>query len=242
MKTPFNLNFFLMKKLSMLVAGLFLLIGGLHAQQNVVKVGLTPLAFGNVNLNYERVLTDRMSLNTTVGFGIPRNSVPFAANSGLEGNASYGAFEVTPELRFYGKDNGAPRGFYFGPWLRYRQWTISGDETFSGYSTNYEAGLRTFNGGIQLGAQWLIGDVFSIDWSFLGVGIGYYNLSGKFTSDDPSVDWDQVKADIETELGQSVDNVPGLDFAADNLGGEIGVKLPFFLPVFRSSIAIGFAF
>ena len=119
---------------------------------------------------------------------------------------------------------------------------MSGDQTFSNYQTDFTAGLRTFNGGLQLGAQWLISDVISIDWSFLGVGLGYYNLSGTFTSDDPAVDWEQVQRDIEAEIGESLDNVPGIDFLSDNTGASIDLSLPFFLPVFRSSISVGVAF
>lgn len=233
-----------MKKHLILFLGVILLGGAAFAQQNVVKVGLTPLAFGNVNLNYERALSERMSLNAKVGFSFPGRAIPFtdATGTGDISDGSYGAFEITPELRFYGKEKGALRGFYWGPWLRYRQWGIGGTDVVSTYTTTVDFGLSTFNGGVQLGAQWLIGDVFSIDWSFLGVGVGYYNLAFNVTSDDPNVDWNQVRQDIETSYGANINDIPGLDFNVTDETGEIGFDLPFILPVFRSSLAIGYAF
>ncbi len=232
-----------MRKIAILLLATLWLSGTAWAQENVAKLGLTPFLFGNTNLNYERAIGERFSINAKLGFGIPSNNVPLTGSSGGQiSDGRYRAFEATPELRIYSKKKGALRGFYWGPWLRYRQWSISGTDDFTTYQTSVDASLSTFNGGILLGAQWLINDVISIDWSFFGLGLGVYNLRGELISDDPSVDWEQVRRDVEAEIGESLDNIPGLDFDASNEGGRVAVSLPFPSVAFRSSLAVGIAF
>ncbi len=233
-----------MKKLIVISSLLIGMFSAAFAQQNVVKVGLTPLIFRNANVTYERMLTDGISINATVGLVIPSNGVPGGSAAGLSdsiSDLSFGGFQVTPEVRFYTKKNGTPQGFYLAPFLRFRQWNTSSEQTYATYETTLSGGLTAFGGGLQLGAQWIIKDVFVIDWYFLGVGLNYYNLQGTLSSTDPSINWDEVQQEFEMEYG-SIDDLPGIDFNSDNSGAEVTVGVPFVLPTFRTGISLGFAF
>jgi len=107
----------------------------LFSQKNAVKLHLESLAFGAVNIAYERNLGPKVTAGINVGLFIPRD-IPFytpardtAANyidtKDLENNFS--GLMITPELRFYPKGNG--KGFYMGGYLKYCNYKIGMSQT-----------------------------------------------------------------------------------------------------------------
>lgn len=170
-KIKYNIMF----KKFFLVAVLFVAGSSLvKAQSNVIKLNVGSALFGEVMLSYERALNENMSVNVGVGF-LTRS----LNTSGYYGTASYDAkYSVTgiaiiPELRFYPGDKEAPRGFFVGPYLTYRNLTtkLSGDLSDGSGKVEGSVGASVFGGGGILGYQFVIGDVFAID---LFGGIGYY--------------------------------------------------------------------
>lgn len=86
-----------------------------------------------------------------------------------------GNFAFTPEVRFYlGKE--AMRGFYVAPFARYSKFTASMPFEFDVMGTAQtmplSGDLKTFTGGIQLGAQWKLGNKLYLDWWMLGPQYG----------------------------------------------------------------------
>lgn len=89
------------------------------------------------------------------------------------------AFSITPEVRFYPFNNdkgGAPHGFYIAPYFRYSKYSVSADYRdiidSKPVDFNYSLTFAGGNGGILLGAQWILGKRVSLDWWIVGGGIG----------------------------------------------------------------------
>jgi hypothetical protein len=177
-KSIFAANKNKMNKKSILLITLAccLLCLNLHAdgdeKKNVIK--WNPMEYilpHTITLSYERVLQDNMSLNTNLSF----NSVSVGgATNGVNASEYYTIFGITPELRFYVKHD-APRRFYVGPYLTYKQVNYGGDVNDGlGNSGSISGRFNIIGGGAMLGYQWLIGGAFALD---INTGFGYYHLS-----------------------------------------------------------------
>ena len=62
-----------------------------------------------------------------------------------------------------------------------------------------EGHLSRFGGGIALGYQWLIGDSFTLDWTFIGIGVEKWNmgLEVSASSENYDPDYQQWADDIK---------------------------------------------
>ncbi|MEM7039459.1 MAG: DUF3575 domain-containing protein, partial [Bacteroidota bacterium] len=106
-------------RLSLII--LLLLAGAVHAQPlNVVKMNPLSLFAGTLNVQYERAMGEKWSLQagTFVGrVGLQDN------DETLDGRIDYRMLGLTAEARYHATyDKRAnPRGAYFAPYLRYRQ-------------------------------------------------------------------------------------------------------------------------
>jgi len=212
------------------------------AQKNVVRLGLGGLAARNLNFDVERAVTDNQALSLNLGILVPRSKLPFGVDDGtdLELNR-LGGISIAPEYRFYTGTKKALNGFYVAPYLKYSSYGVGASGNYDGSDGDISAKLSTIGGGIQLGAQWLINDHFSIDWSFFGIGINRHTISVRFESNDPDVDFQGIEDDIEAELADTP------DFVRNSINTESGsdyvsTKAPFFFPALRSSLSIGYAF
>lgn len=175
-----------------LFVALFAFIGlSVIAQENVTKTNLLfgPLN-GVFNISQERALNDRISLQASLRF-MPKRSI--AKYSDLlaveyEGDAYNPFFGTTisalgnfTELRIYGKDKGALRGFYWGPYFHISSFKLSGPSRYGEFQDNdgitYSGDvtmdfiIKQLGGGLQIGVQWLVNDKISIDWTILGLGL-----------------------------------------------------------------------
>jgi len=217
----------------------------LSAQENAIKLGLFDLAYGGLHLNYEHVLSDNQSAALNVTFLIPRKLPTFfyeddGSGDFVEIRNRLSGFALTPEYRFYTGSNGAPRGFYIAPYLRYSRYAVEFNDTYDGNNVASTGGVSTIGGGVQFGAQWLISDAVAIDFYFLGLGVDRHNLFLEFSSDDETVDYGELASDIESDLngatiiGSKVTTEHGDDFVKANA--------PFVYPGFRAGLSIGYAF
>lgn len=225
------------------------------AQKNVVKLNLPSLGFRNFYFSYERMITERKSISIGLSF-MPSRNMFFSGNhkAGADqadiryDNLKISGFTLTPEFRFYtGHRKEGPRGFYLAPYIRINSTSIKGSYTDTG-STDYTGPNNTakfdIDGsysvkalGCLFGYQWLIADKISIDWSFIGIGVGQYKLRLKETSD-------QVVSDYYNSNGNfsgDIDGVPGnVTYKSTAHSGEITYSMIF--PHLRSGLSIGFAF
>ncbi len=227
-----------------------------NAQQNVAKIGLGSAINGTINLEYERVLTDKSSVLAEIGIGIPTDigETVFEA-SGVDGTTAegisvnegkYSNFYFVGEYRIYTKGEGA-RGFYFGPYLKLSNYSIDIDGEYNNTAVGLnnipaEIDVNMFVGavGAGIGYQWLIGDKFAINWNIVGLGASFNTLNAQFTAADNNVfeAWEQDIRDFldETALGESI------DLSSDNATRVIDATGGAVLPNLRAGISLGYAF
>lgn len=218
-------------------------------QRNIVKIGLLGLPIQNFNLAYERILSGKTSLNIHGSYYKYANKLPFVSNiSSLDKGTPWqlSGFSVSPEFRVYGKKKGAPRGFYFAPYLNYAKHQLSVRdveiEEPEPIEANLEADWTAIGAGVQLGVQWVIKNRVTIDWGFLGLGVNYTTLNVWVQSDLDEVNYEETARELEQDIKE--ENIPLIGDKLEFSAGEdfIEATLPVFLPALRSRLTVGFWF
>jgi hypothetical protein len=214
--------------------------------KNVVNLGLGGLALGNISLNYERTFSDSRAASLTAGLLVPRKLPSFiydiiSDEIALEADNKISGFYIMPEYRFYPSYKIAPEGFYIAPFLRLNYYTLSMSGDFDDITADINGKFTGFGGGVQFGMHWVIKERISIDFYMAGIGFYYDNVSMRFESDDPDVDWDILSNDIEVD----VKGVPVIgektEFEVKH-GEYVDAKSSFLFPGFRSGLSIGIVF
>lgn len=233
-----------MKRLLTLVF-IFIAVQG-FSQENLIKVGLSDIVYGDYSLSYERMINSNNSLTLKVGYLQPNSSLlikpTYFSTSELTVKSVDGGFNTSAEYRFYLGKQKAPRGFYVAPYARYGQ--INGVYTdvvretlFNVSSTGSMMGV-----GVQLGAQWLIKNLISIDFSFFGAGIERYCAKLQYkTADRTDYDYNKITGDIYNYIDDVNYLAKRLTFDVHNPNYMVA-KLPFLFPGFRFSVSVGVAF
>lgn len=199
-----------MKLKSTGLLAIFLFSGLLSfAQKNVTKVNLLPgPAFLMFGVSQERAISERMSLQASVKY-MPQ--VKFQGSDYL--GASYNGQTANPfanstntgmgavlELRIYGSEKKALRGFYWGPYLTFNTFSIKSspfpgqfkDDNGVTYSGDIQQtiNVNVMGGGVEIGIQKLFGDKIALDWTILGIGLGAVNMNGSIVATNTSSNFD----------------------------------------------------
>ncbi len=234
-----------MKKL---LLSLFLISSlGLSAQTNVVKLNLMGLGLGNFSFQYERTITEHSSVCLGLSF-LPSRGLPTVVlNQDSSGDLKFIAFSgwsITPEYRYYftGK---APKGFYIAPYFRHSSYSIEKlgiqytNQTTNENKTAFVDGKYTASTvGLMFGAQWLLGEHFTLDWWIIGAGFGSQKAtisgSGNF---DPS-----EQQDIRDNIAQLDKDFPGtLTYTVTS--NSLSVDYKYNLPAIRAfGLCLGYKF
>ncbi len=235
----------------------------LFSQMNNVKLGLGSATQLDVNLKYERALGDHHAFQVALLWDTPESlSGGFVTSDpeveGVDGTLS--GFAIVPEYRYYFGSKGPLRGFYAGVFLKLRNRNLVFNDDF-GTEVPVEASinLRNVGGGIGCGYQWIINDVFSIDWHIFGVGATAWGLKASVTPDDPN-DFDEIKQEIlmgiddwELDSDQAIDPNTLADFEAakdefktivenQDVGTLSTPRIRTILPDLRFGLSVGYAF
>ena len=229
------------------------------AQTHVIK--WRPLKLVNpvtrgISFGYEGVIGDQFSVNMGVKGLLPRDlsgaDLTFKdvnevqTGTGTIDAGSLKGFTLTPEFRIYfSQKEGAPKGFYMAPWLRY--FNYSADPLITHINNQGEASqLDTrfaFSGlgaGASMGFQWIWDSGFTLEWN---IGGGVSGAGARFTG--------TVSGQIEDDIDQFLDNLSAnlggvpINFLRrlTNDGTELNARTPSFpWPIVKSELAIGFAF
>jgi len=165
-------------------------------KKDIVKIDLLALPLKNISVQYERVLSKRISV-ALGGRLMPETSLPFKSllinqvagtdqdTKDIINNARLSNFAVTPEVRFYlGKGYG--KGFYIAPYYRYVRFATNtvtvnyAEPTGPQRSLSLSGDLSANTGGLMFGAQWFLGKNITLDWWILGAhyGSGTGNFNG----------------------------------------------------------------
>jgi hypothetical protein len=179
------------------------------SKKNVTKTNILfgPL-FNTFHVIQEVKLHKRITMQTDVkarpASGLPKQ---LANSFEIEGqttnpfaDAKVSSFGNVTEFRIYGKEKGALKGFYFGPYFTYTQYKLETpsypgvfkDENKVEYTADIKQVLKlsTAGGGLQIGIQGLIKNIVAIDWTILGVGFCSATLSGGIEASNTSGNFD----------------------------------------------------
>jgi hypothetical protein len=196
-----------LKALAILVVSGTLLASPVFSQKNVTQVNLFPgPLLGLYSIGQERAITDRISIQTSLRF-MPARSIGKFTQIEYEGDA-YNPFSSSKlsalgnftELRIYGKNKEALRGFYWGPYFHYTVYKVASDPIFASFKDNNDVTyfadvsnvykLSNLGGGLQIGVQKVFDSGFVIDWTILGIGINQLGLSGSVIAKNTSNNFD----------------------------------------------------
>ncbi len=230
----------------------------LFEPQHVIKLNLPSLLATSLSVQFERVLQPGISAAIGLNYR-PERGLPFGnlvqnlfleeddqANQLIEETLiSFRA--ITPEVRFYLADKGAPHGFYLGPFLRLGKWEAStifeyepDDESDDPFDVNLSGNFNYLGGGLMLGFQrirenitfdfWVVGPFFAlVDGGFLA----------KSTADDLMTESER------RELQQDINDTDfrTLNVKANIKDDEIDISVDGFMPGIRGAgFTIGYRF
>ncbi len=254
------MNTYLPKWQNILTAAIFLHISifplFIHAQsasdstqrKNIVKLDLSSNVWykSAYNLTYERVVKKNRTFSVTIGsqelVGISARLRP----EEMEIDKTSGSgFKLAGDYRFYlPKENryNGPHGVYIGPYLAYHNfknnWGISIDGSSGPQTGTVDGRFEILNVGFQAGYQFLLGNRWVIDMSFIGASASYYrvrmNTTGNFDIDDSEINQDILDA--------LIDRFPGLEDLMDDQALDKSGKLDNWGMGIRYQIHVGYAF
>ena len=166
-----------MKKIPILLILTTMVTFTAAAQDNVIKFNPLSLVFGNAEINYERVVGSRQSLQLEAGY----------TYLNFDGDR-YTGFTVGAQYRFYlQKKYTAPEGWFAAPYINYCSARYE-DEDFN---------INIFSLGAVLGYQWQL-DPVAIDLYF---GPGYFQREADATDFDLGFDGLGLKVGLAVGLG-----------------------------------------
>lgn len=199
--------------------------------KNTIRWNLTPMAlFGarNVNLGYERVITDKSTVSINVGYlEIPKLLTKSEDIEYVSGDRNRGGFSVFVDYNFYIANRNArkaPEGVYFGVFSGLYNQTFS--SKFKLIDPNLpsdkqllaEADLATtinnLNLGLQIGYQFVFYDRFTVDLILVGPAVAMYRgkIGGDITVHADNIEENDV---YKKFVGLIVDKAPWLADAVD---------------------------
>jgi len=169
---------------------------GSSMKKNIIKLNLPALAFKNISVQYERAIAKKMTVAGTFRF-MPKGSIPFK-NSIIKladdpeterqlNNLEVGNMAFIPEIRFYVGKKGAFHGFYFAPFASIARYSANllfeYDDIGVTKNIPLNGDIKSFTGGLMLGAQWKLSKAVYLDWWILGPNYGSSkgDISGKKT-------------------------------------------------------------
>ncbi|TKC58580.1 DUF3575 domain-containing protein [Pedobacter hiemivivus] len=225
--------------------------------KNLVKWNFAAMALKNYSFQYERAIAKKISVGLGVRFA-PKSGVPFKSQFEklIDDEDTWnsikdfktGNFAITPEVRFY-MGQSVFRGFYVAPFARYAKYSVEGPFNYdvtvnvSGTDVNQKGviplsgDIKTFTGGLLLGAQWKLSKLVYLDWWIIGASYGTSSgsISGKKTLNS-----DEQKA-LKEQL-EDLEDLPLVKVKSE-VNSE-GAKVDFDGPWanLRAGLSIGFRF
>lgn len=215
-------------------------------KMNIVKTNVTAYAFRNINLTYERAISQRFSI--AVGFGtMPKGNIAFSNSFTKDteySNVEVGLTNFTIEPRIY-LGRGYGHGFYFAPYYRYSSFEADNVVLTLDYGLGEVplkiSGKATGNsGGLMIGAQWFLGksENWVLDWWIAGAHYGSGKGDFRGNSARPLSPMEQQ------ELKKELDglNIPFVKYttSTDANGASMNVDGPW--AGLRAGLSFGYRF
>lgn len=244
-----------MKKTLLFIAIQLLAFCGVAQENNgmtqphiTVKWAPTGLLLGNASLQAEYNFGGRNSL--TANIGLPVNVKHNLTFDDKKVGFNMKAMSFMAGYRTYFSKKHL-RGLYYEPFFKYVNHTsegtgtgtLNGRTTLFSFTNNYSAA----GVGIQLGAQFFIGNRFVIDLFFLGPEINSASNTLKASDIGNTNDWSNVDArDAERHLRTFINQFPFIrnrtTVMVDQEMKRVRANFKGALPGVRTGFSIGFAF
>lgn len=223
-------------------------------QLNFLKTNLTSIPLKNYSLQYERILSKKVSVAVTYRT-MPSTFIPFKSlvldavgddqdTRDIVEQTKLSNYAITPEMRFYlGKGYG--KGFYVAPYYRYVNFSTNqvpvhyaGTLITTEKTVNLSGNLTANTGGILFGAQWLLGKHLCLDWWIIGAhyGSGNGNFNGTPSSPLSQVEQDEIRQKLE-----DID-IPMVEKTVTVTANNVSVKMDGPFGGLRGGISFGFRF
>lgn len=182
-----------MKKITLLCFAMVSFTFAFAQQKSmVIKTNPLSLAVANINLGVEKSIAEKTTVQLHAGYWL----------GGTVGDTKFDGFFVTPEVRFYVTDHGAPQGFYVAPFVRFESLSAKTKETVFG-SAEGKATLSRVGGGAVAGYQFLFGDKVTLD---IFLGPKYLSNSVKYSdgADENSLSLGQFNGSFGLRFGTTI--------------------------------------
>jgi hypothetical protein len=214
-------------------------------QENVIKLGISGVAYGDFSLSYERKVATKSAINFTFGYINPNvsllgSSLPQHSSTKVGLSELYDGFHTSLDYRFYVGKKEAPKGFYLAPYLRYFGYKFLVIDEIDGDYFKVNSHISSIGLGFQMGYHWIVYDKISIDWYFLGLGAEYVMPKAVYTTDSKNFNYSSI-----------VDNVvavfDGWGYFQKRLktttsNNNMTAKLHTLFPGIKAGLSIGYAF
>jgi hypothetical protein len=218
-------------------------------KKNIVKLNLFALGLKNVSVQYERLVSKKISVAMGIRF-MPKGSLPLASSfksliddedtKSQVDNITVGNYAFTPEVRIYLGKKGAGRGFYIAPFGRIAHYTttLPFNYTDGGVKKTIDlsGSLNTFTGGLLFGAQWKLSKAIYLDWWIMGPQYG----TSKGTIDGKKTLTPSEQTSLREELDSQDIPLTKITYTVDGNGAVVNFKGPW--AGVRSGLCIGFNF
>lgn len=222
------------------------------ASEQSFSLGLAPLSLitrsGKINLRGEWAYAGNKSLALTVAVPRPTKAPNWLTNdievpeAGSATKNTFQNFGLILENRFY-LGHSAPAGLYVGPYARYnRFWlTRSTENPNNNAETRITGAVGGFGLGGMVGAQFHLGEKFTLDVTFAGLDFKWMRGTLRYSTNDP----DNNIAEFRDKVQTVVEDIPliGSKLSADIEGNEVKVRTPgLLLPGYRFNLTVNYVF
>ncbi len=217
--------------------------------KNIIKWNPTPMMLWsnkNLTLSYERILNKRQSIALTIGYlefpSLTKDTI--AKIFTITSREKYG-INLALEYRFYLMQRNVrpiPDGLYLAPYLSFYGYKFKNDMDVAGNldsAFTVKANFYVFNGGLELGYQFVFWKRLTLDLVLVGPSVSYYGGGLDFTG---NIDFEQLK-EINQDLYDKIKaKYPMIDDYVINKSFKQNGKLDLFSLGFRYLMQIGFHF
>lgn len=214
-------------------------------RNNELGLMATDLINGGYLLSYERAIGKHIGLR--LGFGY-KGREGLVNLSGIDrpqlktNDLTYSGLKLVPEFRYYlnEKDQGMARGFYFGAYVKFVNYSSDLVGTFidsqgESFDIAYDGKINVLSTGLLVGYKLQVSSRFGIDFLIAGPGAGNYNFKLDNRIPPPDEFYDVLNEALEN---YSIFDLINADFEfRDNK-----LRQQTMLPVFRYGIALTYAF
>ncbi len=233
--------------------------------KNIVKFNILPLMGGKFAFEYERLLTDRITVGATLNLR-PEKGIPFGSTvknivdddelNNLIDNFKSSNFSITPEARFYTSKRGPFRGFYIAPYVKYASYGTSlpfdfevdiedgGTDVYSRTETiPLKGSIQAFTAGFSLGTHFKLSRNIYLDWRIFGPGYGTSkgSVRGNMSLDtEEQQELRESLADLKTDLEDLPIGIK-IDYDVREDGADIHILRSPWASI-RTGLSIGYRF